>query len=477
MPLRETILSYFEGSPPGSTFTALQIAKAVGLKTAKDVNGTLYGLQREDRLCVSGNPPLWSSLQTSDIALELSEEHGTPTRETSSKDESHLVGALKNGTRMTAKQIARHSKQNKKDVNRTLYSLSRQGKVKKVDGDTWALTDSGNEWSDTGESDTKDATCGDRAESGLSFASFDMVKSLGEGGYGYVYRVQHKIDNKLYALKIVEYDREADREVRALANCEHPNIVRYITAWPERFDWSSLDKDSMSQQSSPPISRTDSDDENLSCLSKHSGPNFRRCLFIQMEFCEGGTLCDWIAERNCGKSKRTKWDALDVFQQVVLGVEYIHSKQFIHRDLKPENILFTAEGKVKIGDFGLVTSATNQNGGILKRTIGAGTKTYMSPEQMDKSDYDNKTDIYPLGLICFELLWELTTGSERAKIWPELRNQIFPAGFCENYSSESQLIYKMLSKAPENRPSAEEIVKYIKTFLLNDSFPSRQRTV
>ncbi|KAL2083311.1 hypothetical protein ACEWY4_021084 [Coilia grayii] len=453
MSLGERILSYLEGCPPGNTYTALQIAKAVGLKTAKDVNRTLYDLRKEGRLCVSnGSPPQWS-LQKSDIVT-----HGTSKTQLC-EDERNLVEVLKgdgDGKGMTAKQIARQSNQDRKDVNRALYSLSGKGKVKKLDGEGWTVSDSGNEVSDLGESVTEEDSC-DKAETGLSFSgAFDIVKKLGEGGYGDVYQVQHKIDDRLYALKIVEYDREAEREVKALATCDHPNIVRYITAWHETFNWSTLDKDSKSQQSSL---------------------KSQRCLFIQMEYCEGGTLFSWLEDRNFGRSVRTTQEALEVFQQVVHGVEYIHSKGFIHRDLKPENILFMAECRVKIGDFGLVTSVTNQNGGIMKRTVGKGTETYMSPEQMIQSEYDEKTDIFPLGLICFELLWKLTTGFERAKIWPSLRNQVFPDEFRKTYSSEHKFIYKMLSKSPEKRPTATEIFKFIKTFLPSESGHLKQKTM
>ncbi|XP_062374940.1 protein kinase containing Z-DNA binding domains [Sardina pilchardus] len=331
----------------------------------------------------------------------------------------------------------------------------------------------------------------DKPASGLSISrDFELVKELGEGGFGYVCQVKHKMDGKFYAMKIVEYDRDAEREVQALAECDHANIVRYFTAWPGEFNRTAFGVHSTSEQSSSD-SQTNTDDENSeltsdghsSLESKSSRPttNSRRgkysWLFIQMEFCEKGTLHSWLEDRNFGKSQRTREDALKVFQQVVCGVEYIHSKGLIHRDLKPENILFAKDYTVKIGDFGLVTSLTNQNGGMMKRTKGRGTPSYMSPEQQDQRKYDEKTDIFPLGLICFELLWKVSSGSERAKIWPDLRNQVFPDEFCCTYSSEHKLISKMLSKTTEMRPAAAEIARFIKHFLLSETGMLNQKTV
>ncbi|XP_042565507.1 interferon-induced, double-stranded RNA-activated protein kinase [Clupea harengus] len=446
---KEKILSYFEGCPSGASYNALQIAKAVGLKTTKDVNGVLYGLKDAGQLHVSVSnkgPPLWSLQKKQVDTPEVAERQ-------LAKEEQDLMRALKTDGEekgMTAVQIAKNTNQEPKSVKKMLYNLRGTGKVEKLDEKVWKLTGSGKEVLESGNRVFAENLT-DKPESGLRFSrDFDLVKKLGEGGYGCVCQVKHKLDGKFYAMKIVDYDQEAEREVRALAICDHPNIVRYSTAWTEVFDMNALGNHSTSEQS---CYQTNSEEENSASASmgdlslesesesepKSRGTNSREggaCLFIQMEFCEKGTLSNWLEDRNFGRSQKTREDALRVFQQVVCGVEYIHSKGLIHRDLKPDNILFTNDNCVKIGDFGLVTSVTNRNGGIMKRTVGKGTESYMSPEQMDQKTYDEKTDIFPLGLICFELLWKISTYTERGKIWPDLRNQVFPTEFSKAYSSE-----------------------------------------
>lgn len=477
MCLNEKILSYLE-SCPVPTFTALQIAKAVGLKKASDVNGTLYRLKDAGKLHMSvDRPPLWS--------LQTEERVDRSTPEIVKRqllDEQNLMIVLKSsdkGKGMTAEQIAQNCDQERKSVKRALYDLKSKGKVEKLTGKLWGLTVSGKE--DSGDSDFAEDS-NDKPESGLSISrDFSLVRKLGEGGYGCVCQVKHELDGRDYAIKIVKYNRHAEREVKGLAKCDHPNIVRYFTAWRGEFDLKAFGLGSTSEQSSdyPTTNSEDEDSEftsgpnaDSSLHSKSVDINLRQeqllRLFIQMEFCENGTLHSWIEDRNFGKSQKTREDALLVFQQVVRGLKYLHSKELIHRDLKPENILFANDCTVKIGDFGLVTSITNPNGAIMKRTVGKGTWSYMSPEQGNQKTYDEKTDIFPLGLICFELLWEISTGSEKIKIWPNLRNQVFPSGFREAYTSEHKLINDMLSKSPEKRPAAFEIAKFIETFLIRE---------
>uniref|UniRef100_A0A8C9FCN5 Eukaryotic translation initiation factor 2 alpha kinase 2 n=1 Tax=Pavo cristatus TaxID=9049 RepID=A0A8C9FCN5_PAVCR len=129
------------------------------------------------------------------------------------------------------------------------------------------------------------------------------------------------------------------------------------------------------------------------------------CLFIQMELCEQGPLEKWIENNRQNQDYHEM--AQDKFLQILKGVEYIHSKDLIHRDLKPQNIFLSHEGKIKIGDFGLVTSVTYDT-----LTKNRGTQSYMAPEQSGDR-YGKEVDIYALGLIWFEILSALVSHHEK----------------------------------------------------------------
>lgn len=182
-----------------------------------------------------------------------------------------------------------------------------------------------------------------------------------------------------------------------------------------------------------------------------------------MELCDIKTLRLWIDEKNIHNVRKSLRDSkrraesLDIAKQIVSGVEYIHSKKLIHRDLKPANIMFGQDEGVKIGDFGLVTAESDDPENLIERTVYKGTPVYMAPEQKSKSLYDRKVDIFALGLIYFELLWNIPVGDERKAIWEDARNQKLPQKFSYNFPHESQIIKSMLCVNPEDRPEASKL--------------------
>ncbi|XP_076599486.1 uncharacterized protein LOC143328300 [Chaetodon auriga] len=270
-------------------------------------------------------------------------------------------------------------------------------------------------------------------------SDFDQFDLLGSGGFGRVYKARHKLLKKDYAVKIVCCEEKSLREVSTLSDLQHRNIVRYYTFWME---------DSGNQW-------TISDDSNSSSQSAHSSS--AKYLYIQMELCHTRTLKEWIEDKNdksLQDSKRRE-ESLNIFQQIVTGVEYIHSEKHIHRDLKPANILFGLDGEVKIGDFGLVTR--DDDGALIDRTVCKGTPTYMAPEQKREKNYDRKVDIFPLGLIYLELLWKVSSGHERGQLLGNARCQNLPSQFSLTFPREEQIIKLMLCEKPEGRPEASEV--------------------
>ncbi|XP_037862725.2 interferon-induced, double-stranded RNA-activated protein kinase isoform X2 [Chlorocebus sabaeus] len=223
---------------------------------------------------------------------------------------------------------------------------------------------------------------------------FEEIEFISVGGFGQVFKAKHRIDGKTYVIKRVKYNSK---------------------------------------------SKT-------------------KCLFIQMEFCEKGTLEEWIEDRK-GK-KLDKVLALELFEQITKGLDYIHSKNIIHRDLKPSNIFLVDTKQIKIGDFGLATSLKNDG----KRTRNTGTLRYMSPEQISLQDYGKEVDLYALGLILAELLHVCDTASETSKFFKDLRDGTISDVFDKR---EKTLLEKLLSKKPEDRPNTSEILSTLTTWKKN----------
>ncbi|KAK9964891.1 hypothetical protein ABG768_006021 [Culter alburnus] len=478
--------------------TALIIAKGIGLDKST-VNKHLYNLQRSNQVFSSNEkPPVWDLMEkTNGIKQTVkTPEKKSLTTTAETCEEKDVKDLLRSGG-LKACHIATALGQPKKSVQKQLYSMMQTGKVKKCDKSSlWIL-----EGEESNESDNQESDHRLGSVAGLS-QSFQVITVLGEGGYGCVYKVKHKYDGRIYAVKKVDLTEEADSEVKALARLDHQNIVRYITCWPDsesctsNQDRNQVSKTSGSSSGGVTFDRAgceennddddeedDDDDDDVSddvtsgMESLGVTADSRTYLFIQMEFCEGGTLTEWIRARNRTNKQRTTVEIHKIFYEIVSGVEYIHSNKLIHRDLKPDNILFGTDGKVKIGDFGLVAAQTNHSGGPIERSKRRGTLQYMSPEQENKRNYDEKTDIFPLGLIWFEMLWKVSTGMERAELWQDLRNQMFPEGFCDSYPTENKFIKKMLSFTPEDRPHAKDIKEKLEKFFSLDQNLLSQKTV
>ncbi|KAM5292646.1 interferon-induced, double-stranded RNA-activated protein kinase [Ctenodactylus gundi] len=272
---------------------------------------------------------------------------------------------------------------------------------------------------------------------------FKDIEPIGEGGYGHVFKATHRIDGKTYVIKRVKYSNEkVEREVQALAKLNHPNIIQYHICW-EGFDY----------------------DPEISMNSNRRSKTM--CLFISMEFCDRGNLEQWIDERRVNKPGKAL--VLELFEQIVTGVQYVHSLKLIHRDLKPSNIFLVDENQIKIGDFGLVTTSKNDE----KRTGARGTLRYMSPEQMTSEKYGKQVDIFALGIILAELLHICSTVSETIKFLDDIRKGIFSD---ELSIKEKCLLQKLLAKNPTERPDTSEILKTLAEWKKNGSEKKQRHT-
>ena len=173
-------------------------------------------------------------------------------------------------------------------------------------------------------------------------------------------------------------------------------------------------------------------------------------FYMQMEYCEGCPLSFYLQNR---KEHSPMNLITHIFYQIAKAVKHIHGKNIIHRDLKPANIFIHGDFKIKIGDFGLAEEKA-QNFQIKDQV---GTFLYQSPEQLEGKEYNEKVDIYALGLILLEMCIFWRTESERRQILLNVRKGIYPNEL-SHYQHENELIQKMTFIDPNKRYSINEVL-------------------
>jgi eukaryotic-like serine/threonine-protein kinase len=206
---------------------------------------------------------------------------------------------------------------------------------------------------------------------GQRLGAYDVVRLIGKGGMGAVYEAVRADDQyrKRVAIKIVQAGLDSEltlarfrRERQILASLEHRNIA--------------------------------------TLLDGGVTPDGRP--FLVMEYVEGESITRWCDERRLGVRER-----IALFRQVCGAVQHAHTNLVVHRDLKPANILVTADGTVKLLDFGIAKLLGDDGDDALPLTRGgarAFTPEYASPEQIRGDALTTASDVYSLGVVCYELL-------------------------------------------------------------------------
>jgi len=124
--------------------------------------------------------------------------------------------------------------------------------------------------------------------------------------------------------------------------------------------------------------------------------------YIAMEYLECGSLGDRLAQAAAQGWTYNQQEALSVIEQVGSALDYAHSRGVIHRDIKPANILFAADGRPKVTDFGIARAADTAR--LTRTGVLLGTPEYMSPEQAGGGQIDQRSDLYALGVMAYEML-------------------------------------------------------------------------
>ena len=193
-------------------------------------------------------------------------------------------------------------------------------------------------------------------------------------------------------------------------------------------------------------------------------------LYIQMEYCKPETLRDLI---NSGLQANAT-ESWRLFRQIVQGLVHIHAASIVHRDLKPENIFIDSDGDVRIGDFGLARPGDYEtlvnNPRTTTRAIfdgftkDVGTASYVAPEVRSAGNgkYNEKADIYSLGVILLEMNVAFSTGMERAETLELLHKEdhTLPAALdCPEKATQAKIFMSLIHHKPSQRPSAAELLQ------------------
>uniref|UniRef100_A0ABI8A3S6 non-specific serine/threonine protein kinase n=1 Tax=Felis catus TaxID=9685 RepID=A0ABI8A3S6_FELCA len=252
---------------------------------------------------------------------------------------------------------------------------------------------------------------------------YDVIKAIGEGAFGKAFLAKRTSDSKHCVIKEIDFakmppqEKEAStKEVVLLAKMKHPNIVTFFSSFQE---------------------------------------NNR--LFIVMEYCDGGDLMKRIHRQRgvlFSEDQILSW-----FVQISLGLKYIHDRKILHRDIKAQNIFLSKNGMVaKLGDFGIARVLNNSM--ELARTC-IGTPYYLSPEICQNKPYNNKTDIWSLGCVLYELctLKHPFEGNNLHQLVLKICQAHF-APISPRFSHDLQaLISQLFEVSPRDRPSINSILK------------------
>ena len=254
---------------------------------------------------------------------------------------------------------------------------------------------------------------------------YEIMQALGEGGMGAVYKARDRELDRLVALKVIRPDlarnpaiiQRFKQELILARQVTHRNVIRI-------FD-----------------------------LGEAGG-----IKFITMEFIEGKDLHSLLLEHK----KFSPEEATEIIRQVCLALDCAHSEGVIHRDLKPQNIMRDAQGRIVVMDFGLARSL--QSDGMTQTGALIGTMEYMSPEQGLGQELDQRSDLFTLGLIFYELLTgqvPFKAESALASLLKRTQERAVPVSSLDNKVPRAinDMVAKCLERDPKQRyMSAKELL-------------------
>ncbi len=265
---------------------------------------------------------------------------------------------------------------------------------------------------------------------------YEITELIGIGGMADVYKAVDIMENRVVAVKILkpefseneEFLKRFRNESKAIAVLSHPNIVKiYDVGFNDDIQ------------------------------------------FIVMEYIDGITLKEFIEQQGALRWK----DALHFITQILRALQHAHDRGIIHRDIKPQNIMLFADGTIKVMDFGIARFSRVDGKTMSEKTIGS--VHYISPEQA-RGDYtDERSDIYSVGVMLYEMLTgrKMFDGENPVSIaLMHMQEQpTFPRTYVPSIPEAlEEIVMHAVEKEPAKRyQSAAEMIKDIDTFKMDQS--------
>lgn len=272
--------------------------------------------------------------------------------------------------------------------------------------------------------------------------NYQVFENLGSGATSDVYRVKNKKNGRFFVLKKMSLENMTDeeqlrakQEITVMDDVDHPNVVKFRESFSDNED---------------------------------------KSVHIIMEYCEFGTL-EQLIERQRYEGRPFPTDVLlEWMAELLCGLAHIHSKRILHRDLKSSNIFVTSKNHLKLGDFGVCTILSNPNA---KAESMIGTPLYFAPEVCENEAYDERSDVWSLGVVFYEMC-TLRRPFEASNLFSLIQDilttEVKPFGNSVPGMVEG-LVQQMLSKDPRERPTAQELIDvHLEVPLSHPSHPSQK---
>jgi serine/threonine-protein kinase len=264
---------------------------------------------------------------------------------------------------------------------------------------------------------------------------YEIGKRIGRGGMAEIFQARDILLDRPVAMKVLFPEFATDpafverfrREAQAAANLNHPNIVAV-------YDWGKVNN----------------------------------TYYIAMEYVNGRTLADILKQ----SGTLTPMQVCDVMSEVASALISAHQNGVIHRDIKPGNILVSTTGQVKVADFGIARAlGAGVEQGLTQTGAVMGTATYFSPEQAQGVSTDQRSDIYSLGVVMYEMLSGVApfTGENAVAIaYKQVHERAMPLDqrLTSAPPEVAAIVAKCMEKSPDDRySSAEEVRDELRRFV------------